>query len=197
MGLTESPAEKGTIRISTIGRWNSFLTRRVMLRENKGFTLIELTVVVVLIGIILTLTVPRFQTAIMTDDLKATTRKMVGMIKGLRDEAIREQRVYFLHFDLESNRFWIDSTGMTEEERARAAEKAYTLPERVQVLDIWSSSKGKKMTGQTAIRFSKKGYVQPSAIHLGADDGREFTLVLSPFLGRVEVYDRYIEFEEI
>ena len=168
-----------------------------MLRENKGFTLIELTVVVVLIGIILTLTVPRFQTAIVTDDLKATTRKMVGMIKGLRDEAIREQRVYFLHFDLESNRFWIDSTGMTEEERARAAEKAYTLPGRVQVLDIWSSSKGKKMTGQTAIRFSKKGYVQPSAIHLGADDGRKFTLVLSPFLGRVEVYDRYIEFEEI
>jgi general secretion pathway protein H len=86
---------------------------------------------------------------------------------------------------------------MTEEERARAAEKAYTLPERVQVLDIWFSSKGKKMTGQTVIRFSKKGYVQPSAIHLGADDGREFTLVLSPFLGRVEVYDRYIEFEEI
>ncbi|NIR17489.1 MAG: prepilin-type N-terminal cleavage/methylation domain-containing protein, partial [Desulfobacterales bacterium] len=62
-----------------------------MLRENKGFTLIELTVVVVLIGIIMTLTIPRFQTGILTDDLKATTRKMVGMIKGLRDEAIREQ----------------------------------------------------------------------------------------------------------
>ena len=167
------------------------------LRETKGFTLIELTVVVVLIGIIMTLTVPRFQTAILTDDLKATTRKMVGLIKGLRDEAIREQRVYFLHFDLESNRFWIDSTGMTEEERARAAEKAALLPEGIRVLDIWFSSKGKKMSGQTAIRFNKKGYVQPSAIHLGSDDdGRKFTLVLSPFLGRVKVYDRYIEFEE-
>ena len=189
--------ERETIRISTIGSQNSFLRRQVMLRESKGFTLIELTVVVVLIGIILGLTFPRFQTAILTDDLKATTRKMVGMIKGLRDEAIREQRVYFLHFDLESNRYWIDSTGMTEEERARAAEKAPTLPEGVRVLDIWLSSKGKKMTGQTAIRFSRKGYVQPSAIHLGAEDGREFTLVLNPFLGRVKIYDKYIEFEEI
>ena len=168
-----------------------------MLRETKGFTLIELTVVIVLIGIILTLTIPRFQTAIVTDDLKATTRKIVGMINGLRDEAIREQRIYFLHFDLESNRYWIDSTGMSEEERARAAEKAPTLPAGVRVLDIWLSSRGKKMTGQTVIRFNKKGYVQPSAIHLGAEDGREFTLVLSPFLGRVQVYDRYIEFEEI
>jgi prepilin-type N-terminal cleavage/methylation domain-containing protein len=170
--------------------------RRVTLRETKGFTLIELTVVVVLIGLIMTLTIPRFRTGILTDDLKATTRKMVGMIRGLRDEAIREQNVYFLHFDLESNRFWIDSTGMSEEERARAAEKAPTLPRGVRVLDIWLSSKGKKMMGQAAIRFSKKGYVQPSAIHLGAEDGREFTLVLNPFLGRVKVYDRYIEFEE-
>ena len=143
------------------------------------------------------LTIPRFQTAIVTDDLKATTRKMVGMIKGLRDEAVREYRVYFLHFDLESNRFWIDSTGMTEEERARAAEKASTLPEGIRVLDIWFSGKGKKMTGQAAIRFNTKGYVQPSAIHLGSEDGREFTLVLSPFLGRVKIYEEYIEFEEI
>jgi len=158
--------------------------------------LIELTVILILIGIILVMTVPRVQTAIITDDLKATTRKMVGMIRGLRDEAVREQNVYFLHFDLESNRIWIDSNGMTEEERARAAEKASPLPEGVHVMDIWLSSKGKQMSGQTSIRFSRKGYVQPSVIHLGADDGREFTLVLSPFLGRVVVHDRYIEFEE-
>jgi general secretion pathway protein H len=168
----------------------------VMLRKTRGFTLIELTVILILIAIIMLLTVPRFQMAIVTDELKATTRKMVGTIKSLREEAIREQQVYFLHFDLESNRFWIDSTGMTEEERARAAEKASTLPGGVRVLDIWSSTKGKKMAGQTAIRFNEKGYVQPSAIHLVAEDGREFTLVLSPFLGRVKVYDRYIEFEE-
>jgi prepilin-type N-terminal cleavage/methylation domain-containing protein len=191
----ESQVEKETIRISIIGSRNNFLKRQLMFRQAKGFTLIELTVVIILLGIIMTLTVPRFHTAILTDDLKATTRKMVGIIKGLRDEAIREQRVYFLHFDLESNRFWIDSTGMSEEERAREAEKASTLPETVRVLDVWLGSKGKKMTGETAIRFSKKGYVQPSAIHLGAEDGREFTLVLNPFLGRVTIYDRYIEFE--
>ena len=79
--------------------------------------MIELIVVIILIGLTLTLTIPRFQYAIVTDDLKATTRRMVGMIKGIREEAIREQKIYFLHFDLETNRFWFDSPAMTEEER--------------------------------------------------------------------------------
>lgn len=183
--------------MSTIGNWISLPTREGMLSDTKGYTLIELIVVVVLIGLMMTLTIPRFQTTIVTDDLKSTTRKMVGMIKGLRDEAIREQKVYILHFDLESNRFWIDSTAMNEEERARAAEMATPFPQGVRVLDVWFSGKGKKMTGQTAIRFNRKGYVQPSVVHLGSDDGREFTLVLSPFLGRVKVYETYVEFEEI
>jgi prepilin-type N-terminal cleavage/methylation domain-containing protein len=168
-----------------------------MVRDRKGYTLIELIVVIVLIGLTLTLTIPRFQYAIVTDDLKATTRRMVGMIKGIREEAIREQKIYFLHFDLETNRFWFDSPAMTEEERARAAEKATPFPEGVRVLDVWFWGKGKEMTGQTAIRFSGKGYIQPTVIHLGSEDGREFTLVLSPFLGKIQVYENYIEFEEI
>jgi hypothetical protein len=30
-------------------------------------------------------------------------------------------------------------------------------------------------------------------IHLGAEDGREFTLVLNPFLGTIKVYDKYVD----
>lgn len=168
-----------------------------MLRDTKGYTLIELTVVVVLIGLMLTLTIPRFQSAILTDDLKSMTRKMIGMMKGLRDEAVREHKDYLLHLDLESNRFWIDTTDMTEEERARAAKLATPFPERVRVLDVWFRGKGKTMSGQTTIRFNKKGYAQPSVIHLGSEDGREFTLVLSPFLAKVEIYEKYIEFEDM
>ena len=71
------------------------------------------------------------------------------------------------------------------------------LPAGVRVLDVWFRDKGKEMTGRTAIRFSSKGYIQPSVIHLGSEDGRVFTLVLSPFLGKVKVYEEYIEFEDI
>ena len=49
--------------------------------------MIELMVILVFIGIVLVLTIPRFQTGIVTDDLKASTRKMIGLIRGLKDEA--------------------------------------------------------------------------------------------------------------
>lgn len=166
-------------------------------QHSKGFTFIELTVVILLMGLMFALTIPRFQGALLTDDLKKTTRRMIGMIKGLRNEAIREQKDYFLHFDLESNRFWVDSADMTELERATASEEASHFPEGVRIMDIWFRGEGKTMTGETAIRFNRKGYVPQSVIHLGSEDGREFTLVLSPFLGRVKVLETYIDFVDL
>ena len=192
----ESREEKALTRISIIGNWNSLQSRQVKRHTVKGFTLIELMVILILIGIVLVLTIPRFQTGIVTDDLKASTRKIIGLIRGLKDEAVREHKTCFLHFDLESDRYWIDSTVMSEEERARAAENAFALPEGVHVLDVWFRDKGKQMIGRTAIRFSEKGYIQPSVIHLGSEDDRVFTLVLRPFLGKVKIHEGYIEFED-
>lgn len=113
---------------------------------------------------------------------------------SLRNEAVREQKIYRLCFDLESNRFWIESTDMTDEGRALAYENAFQLPEEVRILDVWSGEIGKKVDGKVAISFSKKGYIEQSVIHIGAEDGRRFTLELSPFMGKVKVFEKYVEF---
>lgn len=191
----ESREEKVLIGTSITGNWSSLQSRQVKHHTVKGFTLIELMVILIFIGIVLVLTIPRVQTGIVTDDLKASTRKMIGLIRGLKDEAVRDHKICFLHFDLESDRYWIDSTAMSEEERARAAENASALPEGVHVLDVWFRDEGKQMVGRTAIRFSEKGYIQPSVIHMGSEDERVFTLELSPFLGKVKIHEGYIEFE--
>lgn len=168
-----------------------------MPRDTKGYTFIELTVVVLLIGLMMALTLPRFRYAILTDNLKTATRRLVGTIKTIRSEAVREQQNFILRFDLDSNRFWLESVAMTEEERSISQEKAPSLPRGVRILDIWFKGKGKKMAGVTGIRFSKKGYVQQSLIHLSSEDGRRFTLVLSPFMGKVQVLEGYVEFEDV
>lgn len=168
-----------------------------MSRDEKGYTFIELTVVIILIGVMAAISVPRIRHGLLTDELKSASRKLVGVIRSLRNNAISEQKAFFLYIDVESNRFWSDSEEMLEEERLSASEKAASLQEGVSILDVWFRGKGKKQHGVAVIRFSKKGYTQQCAIHLSSDDGREFTLVLSPFLGRVRVLDRYVELEDM
>jgi prepilin-type N-terminal cleavage/methylation domain-containing protein len=159
----------------------------------KGFTLIELTVVVFLIGVMLAVSIPRFRYSLLTDNLKSTTRRIIGIVKGLRNEAIREQKMYLLHFDIESNQLWIDFDDITKEEREMAQEKAFQLPVDIRIIDVWKKGKGKRVDGEVSIRFSKKGYAEQTVIHLGAEDGREFTLLLNPFLAKIKGYDKYVD----
>ncbi|MBN1843595.1 MAG: type II secretion system protein [Deltaproteobacteria bacterium] len=168
-------------------------TLRRMLRKTRAYTLIELTVVVFLIGIMLALAVPRVQYALLSDDLKAATRRIVGAVRTLRDKAIREQRTCKLHFDIESSRFWEEQDSMTIEERAEARQNASRLPGSIRILDVCYRGAGKKDVGDTVIHFNRKGYVEPAMIHLGDKAGRASTVVLSPFLGTIKTYDKYVE----
>lgn len=159
----------------------------------RAYTLIELTVVIFLIGLVLVLTVPRVQHALLSDDLKAASRRMIGTVRTLRNNAVRDQKAYMLHFDMALNRFWVSWDAMTAEEQAEARQNATALPGGVRVVDVYFKGTGKKDVGDAVIRFTKQGYAQQVVIHLGANDGRAYSLVLSPFLSTIKTYDRYVE----
>ena len=161
----------------------------------KGYTLVELTIVVVVIGLMLALTMPRVQHSLVSDDLKAATRRMIGTVKTLRNNAVRDQRAYRLHFDMEASRLWVEWASMTSEEAMQARENASMMPEGIRILDVYRRGTGKKDMGDTAIHFTKKGYVEQAVIHLGSDNGRAHTIVLSPFLDTIKTYDKYLEIE--
>ena len=163
--------------------------------DKRGYTLIELIVVLALVGLLLTLAAPSLRNSLLSDNLKGTARKMMGMISNLKNEAIREQRDYFLNFDLNTNRFWVSYGSMTDEERTVARGEGANLPVDIHIDDVWIKGEGKIAEGETRIRFSRRGYTQKAAIHLGSEDGRKLTLELSPFLGKVKVINRYLEFE--
>lgn len=163
--------------------------QKINLKNEKGYTLIELIVVIVLIGLLMSFTIPRFQDSLFTDNLKGTTRNMVGLIHSLREDAISEQRSYYLWFDLEMNRYWVTYSDMTEGEKLIARDESSHLSSGVEIREIRFSDENRAMRGEVSIHFDKKGYVQPTEIHLGSDDGREFTLVLSPFLREVEIIE--------
>ncbi len=165
------------------------------MKQAKGFTLIELIVVVVLLGLIFSFAAPRFRDTILSDSLKNATRKMVNLIRNTRNVAVRQHLDYLLFFDLEKNEYWYETGDMTEEERTGAREKAEKLPDEVRITDIWIRDKGKEMGGNVSLKFRKEGYTQQSAIHLESEDGKNFTIAVCPFIPKVEVLDDYVEFE--
>ncbi|MBV5316825.1 MAG: type II secretion system protein [Desulfobulbaceae bacterium] len=167
--------------------------------NHQGFTLLELIVVMVLIAITVTLTVPKISNFIYTDQLKVAVRKLVGLINQSSQLAQRNQAPYLLRYIEGEQRFVVEPEQQKEDETKtffkeskEIKERGLRLAESVKVKDCWSWYGGIRTTAEFSIRFTKNGYVEPTIIHLREDGGREISVVLSPFLGKVQVVDRYV-----
>ncbi|NOQ65798.1 MAG: prepilin-type N-terminal cleavage/methylation domain-containing protein [Desulfobacterales bacterium] len=160
----------------------------------KGYTLIELIVVIVLLGLMFGITVPRFRQNLLSDSLDATSLRLIGFAQDLREKAISGQVSYMLHLDIREKRIWAFASTATEEEQEAARERAYELLADVKIQDVWSWSSG-KVFDEAIIRFSRKGYIEQSMIHLQSEDGREVSLELTPFLGSIKIHEGYVDFD--
>jgi len=160
--------------------------------RDRGFTLIELIVVLVVIGIMLSITIPKFRQALVSDSLNTTSLRLIGLVQDLRERAISSQVSYTLHFDIPHKSIWYVASDASEAEQETAREKAYELPDDIRIEDIWSWRSG-TFYDEAAILISRKGYIEQAMIHLESDDGREISLELTPFLGSVKIHEGYVE----
>lgn len=161
--------------------------------NNRGFTLIELSVVALLIGILLLIAVPRVRDTLLNDDLKVAARRLAGAARELRIEAIRERTDAILQIDLDQPALWSYPADTTAEKRDELRKKAVSLPEGIRILDIRQGNAAKKTDGQAVIRFFREGYVTPTVIRLAKGD-RTFSLVFHPFLHVVSVHESDVDF---
>lgn len=160
--------------------------------KKDGYTLIELAVVVFLLGLMVSLSVPRVRDALIKDEVKGTVRRLIGAVRELRSAAVREQVDYILHLDLRKQAFWTYSVDMTPEKRDEKKKAAFQFPEGVKIADVSQLGLEKKGDGEIDIKFFKQGYVQPTVIHLARAD-QYFTIALAPFLHTIKVYEKYVD----
>lgn len=166
------------------------------MRKQAGYTLIELTVVMFLIGVMLFLAAPRIRSTLLDDGLESVARHLVGTSRELRNESVREQLDYVLQIDLNGGMIWAYAADMTPEKRAERQKGAFRLPANVKIADVSRSDREKQKDGEAAITFFKKGYVQPAVVHLAQGD-RSYTIVFQPFLNTVKTYDHYLDFQDL
>ena len=168
-----------------------------MYRKNEGFTLIELTVVIILLGLLITFTIPRFQDSVLTDTLETSARRIISLIYSIRSDAIRENRDYVLKFDLASGSYWVESLDLSDLDKSFAKENAKSLPYDVGIKDITIVGENNGLADEPGVHFNRKGYIEPSLIRLGSNKGKELTIILRPFLSKIEVVEGRVEPEAL
>ncbi len=180
----------------TGGTCKGGIARQCMIFSNKGFTLIELIVVLALISIVLFFATPRFQNTILNDSKKIISRWIMTTTRTLKANALKHQKRYAMHIDLDSGTLWTSSEETTTEETEKTAEKKFQLPGDLKLLDVEYPGLGKVTTGRADIFFYKENYSQAAFIHVEDDEYHKMTFQIEPFLPGVKIFDEYIEFEE-
>lgn len=164
--------------------------------NRKGFTLVELTVVIFLVGLMLLIAVPRVRDAALTDSLKTTVNYINRAFRELKSTAVRSQVDYVIVIDFDEGLLYSHSTDMTPEAVYEQKKRGYRLPKDVKIADMYRPGRDKISSGEGRIVFFRQGYVQPTIIHLARGE-ESFTLVLSPFMKEIKTYSRYIDFETL
>ena len=159
-----------------------------------GFTLIELIVVMALMGLMLFFTLPRLGDNPFLDDRRQSSRWLIGKVQSLKESAIRNQKQFSLHFDLDNGLIWETNESMTPEDIENAAlNSGYSLPDELRIIDIEYPQKGKIYNGQAEIIFYKAGYTDKALVHMQEGD-TYLTFLIEPFLSNVQFFETYAGF---
>ncbi len=163
------------------------------LRAQKGFTLLELILVMVIIAVSMGIVLPRLPD-IAGMKIHRGARKVGMIMKLTRDRAVTLRRYYRLEVDIETSTlkasYFGPENSYVEDEDIRVLE----MPSPVRIADVVTSGAGRVVEGAGEIFFSPKGMIEPSAIHLTDGGDQEITIQPGVLNGSIRIEDGYVEF---
>jgi len=165
--------------------------------NQQGFTLLELIIVCLLITVSLAFSVPNLRQALVIDQLAANSRKVIALIKEVRNLAAQKQRPYLISFDLDRKKIWYqeDVPVLKEENKQGSPHPSIQFPASVRIQDLQIGTAEKKTSGEVTLWVNRQGYMEQTILHLADDQDNIISLVLSPFFSTIKAYDTYISLE--
>ena len=162
--------------------------------KSRGFTLIELTVVILILGVMLSLIIPRLG-ELGEANLKRSARHLTGMIRFLKDESQARKTVFRLRFDIPEGRYWTEVMTQINEQAVEfkrfSSEIASegSLSGQTKFRDVKVSSH----PDDPYIQFTPDGWVEQAFIYLRDGSDRDFTFIVRPLTGDTELREGYLE----
>ncbi len=160
-------------------------------KSRRGFTLIELVVVLFIVALVAGLVIPRLGLFISHGDTQKAVRQMRGLVRYLSGLAITTKTEYRLYYDLKKGVCWAahrDEQGEFIPEQESLIRPLH-LPPGVRFQDI-ITPRGEHREGVAYTDFFPSGGVEWTLIHLEGDS--RITLRLLPLTGELKVYEGYV-----
>ena len=189
------------------------MTTGTTIRRDRGFTLIELMIVVVILGLVAGYAAVAYRGTTEHQKLTTTVREFVGTYRELRAFAAKERRECFLEFDIANGQWrwlvyplkdemgnWIDIEGNLIEldliDELPDRKRWTKLDKEIFIKDIQAPGPaGNEIFEEDYwIKFRADGTVPPHILHLVTKSGLEMSLEIEELTGRVTVTEGYAEF---
>ena len=163
-------------------------------QTEAGFTLVELAVVVVLVGLLLGLVLPRLP-FVGDDRLEETARRIAGMTRHIYNESAltgleHRIRIDLTHQKIEGLRLEADGELVPLSGNGRGSE----LPDSVRFVDAELVGSKKISSGQLDTRVLPVGWLDETVIHLRGSNEQILTLHLQPLTGVTEIHEGHKDF---
>jgi type II secretion system protein H len=162
----------------------------------RGFTLLELTIVIAIFGVVLALTIPRLRDSARVE-LETQSHRLAMTFKLVRSEAILQGIPFQINYDLDDQRYWVTSADPMGEGDTAAGTlgplaRGSRLGPEVGIADVVLPAAGAKVSqGRVYTIFYPDGTVDPTVIHL-ASSKQAYTLYLDPMNSRLKMAPGYV-----
>jgi general secretion pathway protein H len=152
-----------------------------MINKKKGFTLLELIVVMVIISIATALIMPSFWSS-PESALKSEAKHISSTMRYLYNEAAGKKKVYQFNVNPEDGTWGFESSVET---------KAYKIRDDVAFKDVLLPSNGELTKKRITLNFGPLGPEEPIVLHLTSEDN-DYTVIFNHLNGRSRILEGYV-----
>ena len=163
-------------------------------RSTAGFTLIEIAVVLMIIGMVLVLVLPRLPSS-GQENLKVSARTLASTLRYMQDRAATGRTVYYLRLEPGTDSVKVLEAAFdgSEKEPLDPLLQKRPVKEGIVVADVTIPRLGKIVDGQIRLDVGNGGLRDFVVIHLRSPDDRFWTVMAFPASGKVKIFDGYQE----
>lgn len=157
---------------------------RYLQEKPNGFTLLELVIVLVLMGLIAGLTLPFVVSTLDRIKLQSEVRQISSAIQFTRSEAISRKTLFIFNVDIDNNNYWLSIPKQEEVTQSKR------IDETVQIVDYQRTDET-LTEGAIKIYFYPRGNSSGGTLRFKSLDDKDeeniYAITIDPITGKPKI----------